>query len=194
MILAAGPAGPAGEAAGGAGGAAEAASPGGGGGEGGASEPVRLALPMAPLEGRLDGVQGRLWGAFLPLGQEEDSGRVRGLSIVARDLQSVAIYDSSGAFVGVRRPGSQLQPLEVDGLGLSVEAISGSTGVELKADPGVPLVYAGCGVLMVTTLLSFQPFAQVWACEEPGRVVAGGRANRGKREFERVFRTALGRE
>ena len=149
---------------------------------------------MAPLEGRLDGVQGRLWGAFLPLGQEEDSGRVRGLSIVARDLQSVAIYDSSGAFVGVRRPGSQLQPLEVDGLGLSVEAISGSTGVELKADPGVPLVYAGCGVLMVTTLLSFQPFAQVWACEEPGRVVAGGRANRGKREFERVFRKALGRE
>ena len=197
---AAGPAaGPGGEAAGGATegpAGATASPPGGGGGDGGplaSDEPVRLALPMAPLEGRLEGVQGRLWGAFLPLKQEE-SGRVRGVSIVARDLQTVTVYDSSGAFVGVRRPGSQLQPLEVDGLGLSVEAISGATGVELKADPGVPLVYAGCGVLMVTTLLSFQPFAQVWACEEPGRVVAGGRANRGQREFERAFRQALGRE
>ena len=157
-------------------------------------EPVRLALPMAPLEGRLEGVGGRLWGAFLPLGQDEGSDRVRGLSIIARDLQSVTIYDSSGAFVGVRRPGSQLKPLEVDGLTLAIEEITGSTGVELKADPGVPLVYAGCGVLMVTTLLSFQPFVQVWACEEPGRVVAGGQANRGKREFEREFRQALGRE
>ena len=47
-------------------------------------------------------------------------------------------------FVGVRRPGSG-KALEVEGLQLKVDNIVTATGLELKADPGVPYVYAGFG-------------------------------------------------
>lgn len=49
---------------------------------------------------------------------------------------------------GVRRPGSG-RPITVDGLRVVIEDMKGSTGLELKTDPGVPWVYAGFAGLMV---------------------------------------------
>lgn len=51
--------------------------------------------------------------------------------------------------------------LQVEGLDVVVEDIIGSTGLELKSDPGVPLVYAGFGALMITTLISYISHSQV---------------------------------
>ena len=52
------------------------------------------------------------------------------------------LYDSSGQFAGIRRPGSG-KSIEVEGMKITVNSIVGSTGLEMKYDPGVPLVYAG---------------------------------------------------
>lgn len=49
----------------------------------------------------------------------------------------------------------------MEGLDIVVEDIVGSTGLELKSDPGVPLVYAGFGALMITTLVSYISHSQV---------------------------------
>ena len=147
-------------------------------------EGAELALPMASLEGKLDNVGGRLWGAFLPTDVADE--RVRGISLVARDLQSVVVYDSAGKFVGVRRPDSG-KPISVEGVDLVVRDITGSTGLELKADPGVPYVYVGMGVLMVTTALSYLSFTEFWALTDGGKLYAGGRTNRAKKEFKREF-------
>ena len=81
------------------------------------------------------------------------------MSVLARDLQSVIFYDADGKFVGVRRPGSG-KAIEVEGLSIVVDDVVGATGLELKADPGVPLVYAGFGGLMITTLLSYASHSQ----------------------------------
>jgi hypothetical protein len=62
---------------------------------------------------RTAGVSGRLWGTFLPAeAPTSDTEAPRGVSILARDMQSVAIYDSQGQFVGIRRPDSG-RPIEV---------------------------------------------------------------------------------
>jgi cytochrome c biogenesis protein len=124
-----------------------------------------LNLPMANLEGQ-GAFQGRIWGTFLPLypGNEDPSLKRLGVSLLARDFQSVAIYASDGSFAGVRRPGSG-RPITVDGLNLIVEDMTGSTGLELKTDPGVPWVYAGFAGLMVTSFLSLLSHSQVWAVE-----------------------------
>lgn len=58
--------------------------------------------------------------------------------------QTVTFYDSRGEFAGVRRLGSG-KPIEVEGLRLTADAVLAATGLELKSDPGVPLVYAGFG-------------------------------------------------
>jgi cytochrome c biogenesis protein len=82
--------------------------------------------------------------------------------MLARDLQSIVLYDQEGKFVGVRRPSSKL-PIEIDGNEIVIEDAIGSTGLDLKTDPGIPIVYAGFGALMLTTCISYLSHSQVCA-------------------------------
>jgi cytochrome c biogenesis protein len=135
------------------------------------------SLPMANLENS-NAISGRAWGTFFPIKEYKDGG-VEGVTVIARDLQSVIFYDKDGQFVGIRRPGAA-RPIEVNGLKLVVDELEGSSGLELKHDPGIPLVYMGMLGLTVTTFLSFVSHDQVWAFQDGGSVVAGGKASKTK--------------
>ncbi|CAG9463030.1 unnamed protein product [Pedinophyceae sp. YPF-701] len=157
--------------------------------------PVIVQLPMAFISGA-ENIQGRAWASFLPVERPSGPGaRPRGIPIIARDLQSVIFYTEKGDFGGVRRPGSGTV-LHVDipgstGLDITVEQMLGSTGLQLKADPGIPAVYAGFGLLILTTFLSFLSFNQVWALQEGSTVHVGGRTNRATIEFEQELSDLL---
>lgn len=138
--------------------------------------PFNLAL--APLQ--INGDK-KLYGTFLPV-ENADSTNLKGISMLARDMQSIVLYDQEGKFAGVRRPNSKL-PIEIDGVKIVVLDAIGSTGLELKTDPGVPVVYAGFGILMLTTCISFLSHSQVWALQNGTTVVVGGKTNRAKGEF-----------
>nr|XP_010941947.1 cytochrome c biogenesis protein CCS1, chloroplastic isoform X2 [Elaeis guineensis] len=143
-------------------------------------------LAMAPLQTNGDK---KLFGTFLPIGNT-DSPNVKGISMLARDLQSIVLYDQEGKFAGVRRPSSKL-PIEIDGMKIVIEDAIGSTGLDLKTDPGVPIVYAGFGALMLTTSISFLSHSQVWALQDGTTVVFGGKTNRGKIEFQEEMNCLL---
>lgn len=58
-------------------------------------------------------MSGQAWATYLPgEAPHADGTKPKGVSLFARDFQTVVIYDSKGDFVGVRRPGSGL-PIEV---------------------------------------------------------------------------------
>ncbi|KAJ6906065.1 hypothetical protein NC652_023726 [Populus alba x Populus x berolinensis] len=153
-------------------------------------------LAMAPL--KISG-DNKLYGTFLPVG-DVNSPNVKGISMLARDLQSIVLYDQEGKFVGVRRPNSKL-PIDIDGMQIIIEDAIGSSGLELKTDPGVPVVYAGFGALMLTTCLSYLSHSQlianvcvhfvsysgkskIWALQDGTAVIVGGKTNRAKAEFQ----------
>ncbi|KAJ6692631.1 CYTOCHROME C BIOGENESIS PROTEIN CCS1 CHLOROPLASTIC [Salix purpurea] len=136
-------------------------------------------LAMAPL--KISG-DNKLYGTFLPVG-DVNSPNVKGISMLARDLQSIVLYDQEGKFVGVRRPNSKL-PIDIDGMKIIIEDAIGSSGLELKTDPGVPVVYAGFGALMLTTCLSYLSHSQIWALQDGTAVTVGGKTNRAKGEFQ----------
>ena len=166
-------------------------------GEGGSlasaqSQEETFLVPLVSLEGRLGPTGGRIWGGVLPL---PDKSLV---TVVARDLQNVAVYGPDGRFMGIRRPGSN-KDLEVGSFRLKVADLVATSGLELKSDPGVPVVYTGFAFLMLTTVLSYVSHSQVWAAtgeaedmvegsaQEGGvqaRLVVGGKTNRAKKEFE----------
>eukprot|EP00775_Hariotina_reticulata_P001288 gene1288-1629_t len=98
--------------------------------------------------------------------------------------------DCKGEFAGVRRAESG-KVILVEGLGIVLEDIIGSTGLEIKNDPGVPLVYAGFGGLMITTLISYISHSQVWGLQEGSNVYVVGRSNRSKVLFERELDDVL---
>lgn len=51
--------------------------------------------------------------------------------MLARDMQSIVLYDQEGKFAGVRRPNSKL-PIDIDGVKIIVLEAIGSTGLEIK--------------------------------------------------------------
>ncbi|EOA36530.1 hypothetical protein CARUB_v10011579mg [Capsella rubella] len=135
-------------------------------------------LAMAPI--KINGDK-KLYGTFLPVG-DTNAPNVKGISMLARDLQSIVVYDLEGKFAGIRRPNSKL-PIEINGMKIVIEDAIGSTGLELKTDPGVPVVYAGFGALMLTTCISYLSHSQIWALQNGTTLVVGGRTNRAKNLF-----------
>lgn len=133
-------------------------------------------LPMVPLESQ---GQGRLWGTWVPTKPDMSEG----ISLIAKDLQgTVLVYDKEGALSDSVRSGGTT---EVNGVTLKVLDIIGSTGLQIKVDPGIPMVYAGFGLLMISALMSYVSHSQIWALQKDGKFYIGGRTNRAQVAFER---------
>jgi len=137
-----------------------------------------LQLPMAPLN---TGGQGRLWGTWVPTKPDLSEG----ISLIAKDLQGMLlVYDTSGKLVATVRSGMSTQ---VNGVTLAIAEVIGSTGLQIKADPGIPITYTGFGLLMLGVMMSYVSHSQIWALQENDRLYLGGRGNRAQITFEREF-------
>ncbi len=140
-----------------------------------------LQLPMKLLENNGP----RFWGTWLPTRPDMSEG----VTLLASDLQgTVLIYDNAGQLVATVRRG---MATEVNGVSLSLVDIVGSTGLQIKADPGIPLVYAGFGLLMLGVMMSYVSHSQVWALADQSTVYVGGRTNRTQVAFERELLAVL---
>jgi cytochrome c biogenesis protein len=138
-----------------------------------------LPFPMAPLKVPNGG---RLWGTWLPIKPDMSDG----VSLVVRDLQGlVLVYDKSGKLIATVRKGMSTEIQE--GLRLSIVDVVGSTGLQIKADPGVPIVYLGFALMMLSTLMSYVSHSQVWGLYQDGKIYLGGITNRAQVAFEREF-------
>mmetsp|Transcript_8593 Transcript_8593/g.15410 ORF Transcript_8593/g.15410 Transcript_8593/m.15410 type:complete len:610 (-) Transcript_8593:77-1906(-) len=168
--------------------------------------PVVIPLKQLPSEGASD----RSWGAFLPMEviTAEDPNKVTsvsstdGLVLVVENMRNVQVYGSDKSLAAIlRSPDQPMDPrmtgmpvpfgeaVKVDGVNLRLDRILGATGLIVKNDPGVPLVYLGFALVMPATLASLVPFSQVWATvsedgEEEERIVLGGKTNRNTPAFE----------
>jgi cytochrome c biogenesis protein len=139
-----------------------------------------LELPMAQLE-----TPGRLWGTWIPTKPDLSEG----VSLVAKDLQGTAVvYNTQGKLIATLRQGMSL---DVNGVKLTLVDLVGSTGLQIKADPGIPIVYFGFALIMVGVVMSYVSHSQVWALAQEGVLYVGGRTNRAQVSFERELLQVL---
>ncbi|MCL2933206.1 MAG: cytochrome c biogenesis protein [Trichodesmium sp. MAG_R03] len=123
--------------------------------------------------------EGRIWGTWVPTKPDLSEG----ISLLAKDLQgTVLIYDVTGKLVASVREGMST---EVNGVTLFVDKIIGSTGLQIKADPGIPIVYLGFGLLMLSVLMSYVSHSQIWAWQQKEQLYIAGKTNRASVGFER---------
>lgn len=135
-----------------------------------------LQLPMAKLNTK---GQGRIWGTWIPTKPDLSEG----VSLLAKDLQGMLLlYDAKGQLIDTLRPGMSK---EVNGVNLKIVEVVGSTGLQIKADPGIPIVYTGFTLLMLGVMMSYVSHSQVWALQKDNHFYVGGRTNRAQVAFEK---------
>ncbi|MEH2388190.1 MAG: cytochrome c biogenesis protein [Nostoc sp.] len=141
-------------------------------------------LPMAKLN---TNGNGRIWGTWVPTKPDLSEG----VSLLAKDLQGmVLIYDATGKLVDTVRAGMFT---EVNGVKLKIIEVIGSTGLQIKADPGIPIVYSGFGLLMLGVVMSYFSHSQIWGLQKGDRLYVGGKTNRAQVAFEQEILEILDR-
>lgn len=133
-------------------------------------------LPVAKLDTL---GAGNIWGTWIPTKPDMSSG----VSMLIKDLQGTAlIYNQQGELTSAIRIG---QSVNIDGIKIKLIDIIGSTGLQIKADPGVPIVYTGFALLMLGVVMSYFSHSQIWALEQNNSFYFGAKTNRAQVSFER---------
>lgn len=94
-----------------------------------------------------------------------------------------SIYNNVGKFLG----NLELNETTNFNQQITLLEIISSTGLQIKTDPGIPLIYLGFFFLMISTLISYITYSQVWMIQKNKKIFIGGTTNRAVFEFELEF-------
>jgi cytochrome c biogenesis protein len=124
----------------------------------------------------------KIWFSWIPTNLD----LIDGLTILINNIQGyVSVYDKSGTFLG----NLELNEVNYFQVSLSLIDIITSTGLQIKMDPGIPFIYSGFGFLMISTLISYITYSQIWIIRsrKKNHFIIGGNTTRGKFDFELEF-------
>ena len=126
----------------------------------------------------------KIWLSWVP----SDFFLNNGFTFLINNLQGYcSIYNKLGIFIGNLELNEIIQlPVSI----ILVDIIS-STGLQIKTDPGIPLIYTGFGLLMISTLISYFTYSQIWIVQEQNNVFIGGNTTRAIFTFELEFLNLL---
>ena len=122
----------------------------------------------------------KIWLSWIPT----DSTLNNGVTLLINNLQGYcSVYNKSGEFVGnvEVNESMNLNPA------LTLVDIISSTGLQIKSDPGIPIIYAGFAFLMISTLISYITYSQIWIVKDQTEVYIGGNTTRATFDFELEF-------
>jgi cytochrome c biogenesis protein len=124
--------------------------------------------------------QSKVWLTWISKG----SNLTDGFIVIIDNLEGYcSIYDEFGNF---------LENLEVNESvdfndSLTLLEIISSTGLQIKTDLGIPIIYGGFFLLMLSTLISYITYSQIWIVEKQKQLFIGGTTNRAVFDFELEF-------
>ena len=142
----------------------------------GRSPVLQLPLQSFPQLGE------QIWGLVLPT-RPDGSDPV--LLTLSSEAGPVEVFGADGRSLGQISVGGE--PLSVAGLPVRVASVLPASGILLKRDPGVPLVYTGFALALLGGGFSLVATRQLWAISEGsgegGRLHVAGLCNRNLTAF-----------
>jgi cytochrome c biogenesis protein len=105
------------------------------------------------------------------------------LLVVLQDLTGkYLIYDFDKKLLGESEVGHKIF---VKGDKFRIQSITPSSGIQIKCDPGIPLVYVGFFFLIFSTLFSYKSYFQIWVMKKNDDMYFYGDTNRAIYFFEK---------
>ena len=132
----------------------------------------------------------QLWGLVLPT---RPDGTEPVLLTTSSEAGPIQVFGEGGNLITNLRPGGA--SADINGLPLRVVDVMPASGLLLKRDPGVPLVYAGFAITLLGGGLSLVATRQLWAVGDPAhhKLHVAGLCNRNLSGFAQEFPALLSR-
>ena len=124
--------------------------------------------------------QNKIWLTWV----SNDKSLNEGSIIIIDNLEGYcSIYNETGTFLG----NVELNETINVGQSLTLLEILSSTGLQIKTDPGIPVIYLGFFFLIISTLGSYVTYSQIWMIQKNQKLFIGGTTNRASFDFELEF-------
>ena len=124
--------------------------------------------------------QNKIWITWIP----DNLDLQQGIIVLIDNLQGYcSIYNEFGQFLGNLEINENFNSK----FPITLIDILSSTGLQIKTDPGIPLIYTGFFFLMISTLISYITYSQIWVVKEHKKIFIGGNTSRATFDFEIEF-------
>jgi len=128
----------------------------------------------------ISGNQNKIWLTWIASNNSLNEGSI---AIIDNLEGYCSIYNETGRFLGnieLNETANLNQPI-------TFSEIISSTGLQIKTDPGIPIIYSGFFFLMLSTLISYITYSQIWIIQKNQKLFIGGTTNRAIFDFELEF-------
>ena len=135
-----------------------------------------VEIPLREISGESGS---RFWIGSLEYGTKNK------VLVVLQDLTGkYLLYNSEKKLLGQSEIGHKIF---FNGNEIRLNNVSPSTGLQIKSDPGIPLVYIGFFFLIFSVLLSYISYFQIWVVKKQNKVYVYGDTNRAIYFFEKTI-------
>ena len=134
-----------------------------------------IQLPVS----RISESNQKVWLSWVPLKTMDKTGIILVLNNARGKVQ---FYNEKAQLITNKSIGQNL--ILTDLLSVRLVELIASTGIQLKSDPGIFLIYCGFGFLIISSFVSYVSFSEFWLLTKENKVFFGGTANRDKITFK----------
>ena len=123
---------------------------------------------------------GKIWLTWISINNSLNNGFI----VIIDNLQGYcSIYNEVGQFLANME---WHEKINLNYPMILVDIIS-STGLQIKIDPGISTIYIGFFLLMVSTIVSYITYSQIWLIKRNQKLFIGGTTSRALFDFELEF-------
>lgn len=112
------------------------------------------------------------------------SNETSGIIAILDNIQGYcSIYTEEGKFLGNLELHEKINKI----FSMKLLEILSSTGLQIKNDPGIYIVYGASFLFMVSILISYMTYSQLWILSKNNKIFFGGNTSRASFDFELEF-------
>ena len=123
----------------------------------------------------------KVWVGSIPI--TSNTGlKINYILLINNLVGNLFLYDNNGKLVQESVIG---QPIQINSqTSVTYSDFITTTGLQIKTDSGIPLVYFSFLLLMVSVYISFISYSQIWQVEDLTNLIVGGKSNRAVLYFQ----------